>query len=1165
MISEKDELANRIVNLSPGKLKALLQHIRDKKERTVSPLAIRPQKRDSDSFPLSFAQQRIWFLDRLEPGNPSYNLSAGFLLKGTLNAAHLEQSLTEILQRHDVLRTTFSSQDGLPVQVISPSASLSIPRINLQELPGPGPKVEALRLASQEAQRSFDLARGPLLRVMLFRLGELDHLLLMTVHHIIFDAWSMGVFIREMMVLYEAFSMGNPSPLPGLPIQYRDFVCWQRERLQGKILETPLSYWKHQLSGHQPVLELPFNRARPALQSYQGKQLSLIFPTPLFNSLKALGRQQGVTLFMTMLTAFKTLLYRYTDQDDINVGIPVAGRNQKETEELIGLFVNTLVIRTRVSHSLTFLQLLDQVCQTVSQAYAHQELPFEKLVEELQPRRDLGHTPLFQVMVVLKNTQTELPEVPGLSLDTIEVERGRAQFDLSLDIIEGKDELKASMEYNTSLFDDSMIRRMLGHFQVLLEGITTEQERRISPGTADPGTKISQLEIISQEEKKEILYDFNNTAFDYSGDKTTHELFEEQVETNPDHIAVIGALQLYGLHQRVSLEGTGELTSLPLLMSITYKELNDKSNQLAGKLQKKGIQADIIVGIMVERSVEMIVGIFAIFKAGGAYLPIDPEYPQERIDYMLKDSGAKILLAAQEIADSSGIWNSKFAISPPQAGQLAYIIYTSSTTGKPKGVMIQHRSLVNRLNWMQRKYPLDKSDTLLQKTPFTFDVSVWEIFWWAVTGAKLCLLIPAGEKDPETITNAVEKNNVTVIHFVPSMLTVFLEYLETSKADSTKKLTGLRQVIASGETLTVSTARRFNDILYRSNSTQLSNLYGPTEATIDVSYYDCQAEDSRETIPIGKPIDNTGLYVVDKSLVLQPVDVAGELCIAGAGLARGYLNRPELTAEKFVFAHSSWLIADRETMKAAVKFPMSDELSAISCIYKTGDLSRWLPDGNIEFLGRIDFQVKIRGFRIEPEEIENRLLKKPEIKNAVVLAKTNKTGDKYLCAYIVTGSDLSQQQLREHLSISLPDYMIPTHFVQVEKIPLTPNGKLDRKALPGTEITAEKQYVAPRSPEEKKLANIWSEILEVKQVGIYDHFFQLGGHSLLATRLISRIRRIFQVELPLRTVFKTPILVDLARIVKQNKTQRKVGPDTGIIPKENIDIERLLAEVETNG
>ncbi len=1018
-------------------------------------------------LPLSYAQQRLWIIDQLEPNSALYNIPLAIRLTGRLNLPALRQAISDIIRRHEVLRTTFATSEGSPVQLISDTTETEFPLVDLSHLPAEEREAQARRLANQEAQRSFDLSLGPLFRVQVLRLSQTEHILLCTMHHIVSDGWSMGVLIREVAALYEAYSQGQPSPLPELPIQYADYAVWQRQWLTGEVLETQLSYWREQLAGAPAVLELPTDHPRPAVQSFRGAAHRIELSAELTEALRKLSRAEGVTLFMTLLSAFSVLLSRLSGQDDIVVGTPIANRTRVETEGLIGFFVNTLVLRTRVEAEENFRELLRRVREVTLGAYSHQEVPFEKLVEELQPDRDLSHSPLFQVMFVLQNAPREAGLLEELSLSRVEIEAAPAKFDLTLFVVETEHGLNGALQYNTDLFNEETIERLSHHFLTLLGAIIREPEQRVA-----------ELAILTPAERAQLLVEWNQTGTQYPSQSCIHELFEEQVERTPEAIAVVYKDE-----------------------RMTYAELNSRANQLAHYLRGMGVGPEVMVGICVERSVEMVVGLLGILKAGGAYVPLDPEYPAPRLSFMLEDAAPALLLTqahllpllpptgstpfcldAQWAAVVAGLPTTNLGVRL-EPGHAAYAIYTSGSTGRPKCAVNTHGGISNRLRWMQETYGLGSSDVVLQKTAFSFDVSVWEFFWPLMTGARLVVARQGLQRDAGGLAELIREQGVSVLHFVPAMLQVMLE--EPSWADCRS----VRLVVASGEALTPEVVERFRE----QSVAELENLYGPTEAAVDVTRWRCRpsGESSAElrSVPIGRPIANIQLYILDEEQEPVPVGVAGELYIGGVGLARGYLKRPELTAERFV------------------PHPFSAKPGAR--LYRTGDLAKYLPDGNIEFLGRVDQQVKLRGYRIELGEIETVLGQHPEIEQAVVILSAQGSEPR-LVAYVVAEQDLGQGELRGYLKERLPEYMVPAVFVQLEALPLTPNGKIDRKALPAPDqgrIEAGQEYVAPQTQVEELLVGVWEAVLGVERVGVYDNFFELGGHSLLAIQVAVRCQQ----------------------------------------------------------
>ncbi|GAX45461.1 amino acid adenylation [Tolypothrix sp. NIES-4075] len=1365
--------------------------------RTENKLAfepILPIDRDGDLH-LSFSQQRLWFIHQLDKQNPAYNGNVQLRITGALNVAVLEQSFNEIIRRHEALRTIFPTVDGLAVQKIIPTLSISVPVLDIAGLEAD----EIQQIVTKEIHQPFDLSVAPLLRVILLRQEAESHLLVLTMHHIITDAWSMEVFFKELGFIYDAFIKKQPNPLPELAIQYADFATWQRQCFTQEVQQKQLEYWKQQLADAPPLLKLPTDYPRPAVQTFSGSTSRFQLEKDLTSQLVTLSQKSGVTLFMTLLAAYTVLLHRYSSQDDICIGSPFANRDRQELESLIGFFANTLVLRTNLAGNPSFHELIGRIREITMEAYTHQDLPFEMLVEALQPQRDLSHTPLFQVTFILQDTSTSPVELSGLTVTSLPIETTTTKFDLTLLIENTAAGLVSVWEYNTDLFDASTIERMAGHFQTLLAGIVT-----------NPEEKILQLPLLTKVEQHQLLVEWNDTQIDYPLDKCIHQLFEQQVHLNPNAVAVVFENQ-----------------------QLTYQQLNCRANQLAHYLKSLGVKADVLVGICAERSLEMIVGLLGILKAGGAYVPLDPDYPQDRLSFMLEDAQVPVLLTQQQLLEKlpghqgqviclDTDWQSISVSSQNnpaitvQGTNLAYVIYTSGSTGKPKGAMNTHLGICNRLLWMQQAYQLTTVDCILQKTPFSFDVSVWEFFWPLITGTRLVLAKPGGHKDSAYLVNLIQEQQVTTLHFVPSMLRAFVE------EESVKNCSSLKRVICSGEAL----PKELQESFFARLKCELHNLYGPTEAAIDVTYWQCFPDSNLRTVPIGRPIPNTQIYILDSHLQPVPVGVPGELHIGGVGLALGYLNRSDLTNEKFI------------------PNPFSDRLH--SRLYKTGDLARYLSDGNIEYLGRIDHQVKLRGFRIELGEIESTLTQHQAVGETIVIDREDDPGNKRLVAYIVpdqkyafpilqllrfqnknlfdegslyklpngmmiahlnknetefvykelweeqtylkhgitinegdcifdvganiglftlfvgqickdvsiyafepippvfellrrnaenyslnvklfnlglsseTKSDtftyypqisvisgrfadaeqerevvksflLKQQNIveneteissqaidellaerlqsqqftcqlktisdvmREHgvekvdllkidvekseqdvlsgiqqedwqkikqivvevhningrleeitallkkhgydliieqdalleetvlyniyarrpsinqylleepdrelvsdrvkptwidvslllsevrqfLQKKLPEYMIPSAFVLLESLPLTPNGKVDRKALPIPDSynTNPEKYIAPRTPIEELLAQIWAQVLKVEQAGINDNFFELGGHSLLGTQVVSRIRSIFQVELPLRELFANTTLVQLAQVIEQLQQQ----------------------------
>jgi amino acid adenylation domain-containing protein len=1090
-------LSKDIANLS-AEQRTILEVRLKKKRENVSRIPRIPRQSDLNCFPLSFAQERLWFLHQLEPNNSVYNVARAFRFRGQLNLVAIEQSFNEIVRRHEALRACFVTVDGQPVQVINPALTLKLPIVNLSDLPEEERELEALQIAVEEAQRPFDLSRDLLLRTTLLRLGKEDHVMLLTMHHIVSDAWSMGVLMREVVTLYEAFSEGKPSPLPELPIQYTDFAIWQRQWLQGKVLEAQLSYWKQQLDNSPKQLQLHTDRPRPPLQTFRGATQSFILPKTISNSLKVLSREERCTLFITLLAAFQTLLHRYTNQDDIIVGSPIANRNRSEIEGLIGFFVNTLVLRTNLSSNPSFRELLGRVRQVTLEAYTHQDLPFEKLVKELQPERDMSRTPLFQVMFILQNAPLPSLELPGVTWSRLNgIDNSIAKFDLTLSMADKTSGLEGLLEYNTDLFDAATITRMLGHFQTLLEGIVTNSDRRLS-----------ELPLLTAAEQHWLLVEWNASQTDYPNEICIHQLFEAQVEQTPEAVAVVFEDQ-----------------------ELTYRELNQRANQLAHHLRSLGVEPEVIVGLCLERSLEMVVGLLGILKAGGAYIPLDPAYPPERLSFMLDDAQVLVLLTQQQLVEklpehkahvvcldndceSINRENRENPTSEVTANNLAYVMYTSGSTGTPKGVSVIHRGVVRLVKGADYAN-LSAEEVFLQLAPISFDASTFEIWGCLLNGARL-VVMPTHTPSLEELGHTIGRYQVTTLWLTAGLFHLLVD-------ERLEDLKPLRQLLAGGDVLSVPHVQKF---LQKRENCKLINGYGPTEnTTFTCCYAITDPSQIGISVPIGRPIANTQVYVLDSHLQPVPVGVPGEIYVGGDGLARSYLNRPNLTEEKFIpnsFLNSKFKIQNLK----------GDRL------YKTGDLARYLPDGNIEFLGRIDNQVKIRGFRIELGEVESTLSQYPAVRQCAVIARIDTDSDKRLVAYIVADQQQkpTTDELRGFLKQKLPDYMMPNAFVFPDALPLTPNGKIDRRALPAPDrlkLEPASTFVPPRDDLEIQLTKIWESVLGKKPISVKDNFFDLGGHSLLAVRLFAQIEKTFGKNLPLATLFQAPNIEELANVLRQ--------------------------------
>ncbi|HEX7317731.1 MAG TPA: amino acid adenylation domain-containing protein [Pyrinomonadaceae bacterium] len=1088
----KGTLPERITNLSPEKRELLERLLRQKGMAAPADAAIAPRERSARP-PLSFAQQRLWVLHQLDPANASYNMPEAVRLTGPLKAETLELSLNEVLRRHEVLRTTFETTADGPVQVIAPTLALELPLLDLSELPAREREAETRRLAAEEAARPFDLARGPVLRAALLRLAPEEHVLLFNVHHIASDVWSMGVLVREVMALYNAFSRGAASPLPELPIQYADFAVWQRRRLRGAELEKQLSYWRRQLADAPAVLELPTDRVRPAVQSSRGASLSFGLTRELSASLLQLARQENCTPFMLLLAAFNTLLHRYTGQADIVVGTPMAGRNRSETEGLIGFFVNTLVLRTDLSGDPSFRQLLTRVREASLGAAAHQDLPFEKLVEELAPERDLSRSPLFQVMFALQNVKLESPALSELQLTHAGEAPQIAKFDLTLFMSESDGELGGSLEYNTDLFDAASIERMAAHFEQLLMSVA-----------ADPDRRVSALEILPAGEREALLVKYNETATAYPRGVCAHELFERQAVETPDAVAV-------------SFKDE----------RLTYAELNQRANQLARRLRGMGVGPDVLVGVLVERSPEMPVALLGVLKAGGAYLPLDASQPRERLALVLSDARVRVLVTQESFREVlsghddvrlvcldserdalDGLDAENLApLARPE--NLAYVIYTSGSTGVPKGAMIPHQGLVNYLSWCVGAYAVSEGQGAPVHSPIGFDLTVTSLFAPLLAGRETRLL--PEDEGVEGLGRALrEGHDFSLVKITPAHLEV-LRHLVPSEVAAGRT----NSFIIGGEALL---GEHISFWRQHAPATRLINEYGPTETVVGCCVYEVpRGATYTGAVPIGRPIANTRLYVLDRHMRPVPTMVSGELYIGGDGLARGYLNRPTATADKFV------------------PDPFSTEPGAR--LYRTGDLCRFLPDGEMEYLGRIDHQVKIRGFRIELGEVETALGRHPSVREAVAAVREDVPGDKRLVAYVVAepGRLPTLGELRRDLKDRLPGYMMPSALVVLDELPLTPNGKVDQRRLPapaGAGTRDRETYIAPRNLTELALVEIWEEVLNYRPVGVNDDFFDLGGHSVLALRVVAQIEKLYGLDLPLSTFFEGGTVEHFATLIR---------------------------------
>jgi amino acid adenylation domain-containing protein len=1046
------------------------------------------------SAPLSFGQQQIWLLAQLMPDVPVYNECVTLHLPGPLNVPVFERSFTEFLRRHAAWRTSFPLVDGLPVQHVHPPAPLALPVTDLRHLPVDARVGEALRLATADGQMLFDLARGPLLHARLVQLSESEHRLFLTIHHILFDGVAIyQILLPELYTIYQAFLAGQPSPLPALPLHYTDYACWQREQAEGEAFASHLAYWKEQLAHAPATLELPTDRPRPPVSTYRGSMRPFALSRELSEALKALSRQEGTTLYTTLATAFQTLLFRYTGQEDLVIGTASAGRTHPELQTMMGYFLNTLVLRTDLSGNPPFRELLRRVRAVVAAAVAHEAVPFAYLVKELQPERDLSVHPLFQVLLTLEPPLATLPS--GWTLTQMDVTVGSAKFDLSLELDDRPEGLIGRFEYNSDLFDAATIDRMVGHWQTLLAGIV-----------AHPTLRLTELPILTAAERTQLLVAWNETQTADTGDMRLPQLIEEQVARTPEAIAVVSQDR-----------------------QLTYHELNARANQLAAYLRTLGVGSESLVGLSMQRSSEMVVGLLAVLKAGAAYVPLDPSYPAERLAFMLTDSRIEVLLTRQDLAARLPVSAARVvcldadpALLAQQcaenlsiagtAEQRAYVIYTSGSTGQPKGVQITHRALLNLLTSMRQQPGLTAEDTLLAVTTLSFDIAGLEIFLPLLVGARLVIAGQEIVADGVALAALLAETRTTVMQATPATWRLLLASGWQGEPHV--------KILCGGEALPLDLARQLVP-----ECASLWNMYGPTETTIWSSCVQVTAED--RSLSIGRPIANTQMYVLDPEQHLVPVGVSGELYIGGSGLARGYLYRPELTAERFI------------------RHPFVQ--GAQARLYRTGDLARYRADGTLEILGRLDYQVKVRGFRIELGEIEATLQRHPTVRQALVMVREDTPGVQRLVAYVIPEASTAPtaRELLQALAQSLPAYMLPSTVVFLETLPLTLNGKVDRKALPAPAEAGVASDTSPGAPVltiHYQLLQIWQELLGTEQVSIQRNFFHLGGHSLLAARLINRIEQVFHKQLPLAALFASPTVEQLAALLLQEETAAPVDP-----------------------
>ncbi|NQZ21696.1 MAG: amino acid adenylation domain-containing protein [Colwellia sp.] len=1118
--SDTQKLAHRFINLPKDKRQVFLTALK-KQGVDFSLFPIIANADAADRNGLSYAQQRMWFLWQLDPQSAAYNIPTAVRLNGRVDLVVLQQSFDSLIQRHESLRTYFSlASDEQAIQNIAAVKPLVITEKDLTALPENEREQQVKKEAVNESLLAFDLTHGPLLRVKLLKLADEQHVLLLTMHHIIADGWSINVLIEEFIRYYDAYSCGTNLDLAPLAIQYSDYALWQRCWLEAGELERQLSYWQNKLGNEHPILELPMDHLRPQAPSYSGARCKLTIDATLFSELKKIAQKHNTTLFVLLLTALKILLYRYSNQSDICVGTPIANRNRSETEGLIGCFINTQVLRTVLNDQTRVSELIQDVRNTVLGAQDHQDLPFAKLVDALKLERSTNHNALFQVMI---NHQAEIAEIEeiitasGLSLQPLDWEKQTTEVDLKLDTWQKGGQLHAAFTYATDLFDESTIERLAQHWQHLLQGIV-----------AKPNQRIAELPLLDPAEQKHIIQNWNETAVDYDSSACIHQLFEQQAQHNPDNIALVFEDE-----------------------TLTYRVLNQKANQLAHKLRALGVTSDTLVGIAVERSLEMVIGLLATLKAGGAYVPLDPDYPQSRLAYMIGDSGIELLLTQRHIEEqltiptsvntklkvlllddvlSTGAWveySTENLVNHNQATNLAYVIYTSGSTGKPKGVAVPHQGVVNLLASMAKQPGINADDKVLALTSLSFDIAALELYLPLSHGASIVLLDAATSKDPQKIVDIAERAAVSVIQATPSTWKMLMSANASSLLKRCKLLSG-------GEALSELLS---NEILEHSQC--IWNVYGPTETTVWSAIY--RIDKHSDKAYLGGPIANTIIHILNDELEPQAIGVVGELYISGDGITRGYYNRPELTAENFI----PWAFGrDKEEGGR---------------LYRTGDLARYQSDGTIEYVGRIDHQVKIRGFRIELGEIESQLQSHDDIFDAVVLAQEGVSGQQ-LVAYIIpndtklidadSGSDRDIQhsfraELKIHLQQALSEYMVPAHMLLLELFPLTPNGKLDRNALPKADASQlQRAYVIPTTDLEVALVELWQEILSLKKIGVTDSFFELGGHSLLMVQLVTQVKRQFDIDLALKDFYLTSVTIEnMALLIETQKENNEGGLD----------------------
>ncbi|TCP54488.1 amino acid adenylation domain-containing protein [Tumebacillus sp. BK434] len=1087
----KNSLSDRLAALTPEQ-RAIFEKRAKAKNLAAEKLMLKkdriPNRGHNNPSPLAIDQERLWFFHMMNPDEPTYNVYGAINMKGTLNAPVFEKSFNEIVRRHEAWRTTFEMIDGQPMQLVHKELFVPMELLDLTHLPGDEREEAAKKAMSDVIQIPFDLEQPPLVRTNLIRKQEDEWLFVLTVHHIVTDRVTFSIFFHEMMAHYKAFLNGQPSLLPEPQISYADFSEWQRQYLTGAVKDNLINFWKQTLDGSDFVLNIPTDYPRPAVQDFKGARVFLDIPLDTANRLKEIGKKEGASAFMTLLAVYYALLFRYTGQEDLLVGTPFANRNRGEMEGVIGYFLTSVVLRTQVQPDLTFKELLRRVKDVSLTAYANNDIPFGLLLDELKPPRDGSRNPIFQACFVYVDVMEDKLELPQLELKYELTDAETAKYDLTIGLMEVEEGITGFFEYAPAMFRKETIEQINRHWLKLIEAVIE-----------NPELKVNDMPLFSPDEEQQLLVEWNDTARPLPERPLLHELFEAQAAKTPEATALI----------------LGEET-------LTYGELNERANRLANYLQARGVEHETLVGVYMERSFEMIVSMLAVLKAGGAHIMLEPSYPQERLAAMIADAGMHLVLtqqamlgrlpahAAQEIAVDAA-WPQIAAESAAkpyvEVGErsLAYIMYTSGSTGRPKGAMIEHRSVVNTMLHLIERFGITANDRLFLKSLVGFDGTVLEFYAPLLSGAAIVIAEEGGHHDVVYLIREMKKQAVTAMQMIPSVMNLLIE------TQGIEEVTSLKHLFLGGEAISPSLKQRIHE---RLPHVMLHNIYGPAETTVFSTDYTFVHSDDRAVIPIGRPIANINVYVLDTHLNPVPVGVYGELHIGGIGVMRGYLNRPELDAERFV-PHPFLPDGGR--------------------LYKTGDIVRWLPDGTLEYQGRIDNQVKISGVRIEAGEVEGALLQHPSVQHAAVLVREDQPGQKRLVAYLI-GEVTASNELREFLKTRLPDAMIPTAFLFVDEFPLSPNGKLDRSALPKPEVDEkvyERDYVAPRTDLEDLLAGIWREILALPKVGVQSNFFELGGQSLNAMQMIGRVRETFQIEVPVTKLFSVTTIAGLAELLTE--------------------------------